>query len=900
MRLFYDDYTTGRRGDLLLLAADCATILAAVLFATGAPFHAHESPWDVALLGVWAVIPRSVAKFLEWLGRPRDFLLSVSLSIAFVVAVTLLLIAGWEMLDLTMANDQPMREGTAVLVLVSWGCGFLLCHPRSYRLHDFLLAAVVLLALLQRMPAPFLWMPLFLLGIAVSASSRHLLYDVFPGAPPTRLNLQNVRALGLVFTVASLGVFALVSSLLYPLLDARVEESAMRSGHRANWFAWGRESPSASPASGWRRLFGGQDPGEPSGVDAASRRRPQSVFSLRGGVPPGDDDDGSEPRRIGFTHHVRLQDLAAPRFDSRKVLVARADAPPGSPRSTSSWTPDGGTLWRVIAFSHFDVETATWREDSEYVRGEWGEDRRHRVSEENASAWTAAIEPVWISVDVLLPVFRSLVAPYAAIELGPVDGNRTGDGSFYLLDRFESVVPYPPLEAGTRYWARVRPAPSGMRPPPRGDDESHPDARYLELPDASSTQVDLRATARVVFEGARTTREKVERLIAWLGGEFRRSTSTTWRGNGDHLRKFLVDERVGDCTYFSTASAFLLRAAGVSTRLAVGFVGCEPEANGAYVVRNRNAHAWIEVWASPHGWYPLDPTTWAAPDPGDPGSLAAPTAGSESFRFDSPAVADASRALSAGGARDDESEDPDDELDAGGAPREPLGPWRGREPGDTPVDTAVDTADDTADDGAGGFAGLFPDGLFGAASGSGRGPREPASGEPASGDAAGSADAASPTAPGESSRLLRTALVRTVLAVLGAAAALLAVIAYLRPRRKHDETETLDADGVGAPATLGDAADPPWLRAPVDEREAVLFEYQRLQADLARTRSHRLAHQTPVEHGQRFRGRDAELEGAFGLLHRILYAVLYGRRRARDADVDEARKQCRVIRRHLA
>ena len=53
----------------------------------------------------------------------------------------------------------------------------------------------------------------------------------------------------------------------------------------------------------------------------------------------------------------------------------------------------------------------------------------------------------------------------------------------------------------------------------------------------------------------------------------------------------------------------LARGAGLPARLAVGYLPGERDLlSGAYVVRERDAHAWAEIYFREHGWVPFDGT----------------------------------------------------------------------------------------------------------------------------------------------------------------------------------------------------------------------------------------------------------------------------------------------------
>jgi hypothetical protein len=82
------------------------------------------------------------------------------------------------------------------------------------------------------------------------------------------------------------------------------------------------------------------------------------------------------------------------------------------------------------------------------------------------------------------------------------------------------------------------------------------------------------------------------------------------RGGLPPLVQFLTRTHAGYCQMFSGAMALVLRLHGIPARIAVGFTtGAAPTTGGApYVVTDRNAHAWVEVYFPGYGWLPFDPT----------------------------------------------------------------------------------------------------------------------------------------------------------------------------------------------------------------------------------------------------------------------------------------------------
>ncbi len=80
------------------------------------------------------------------------------------------------------------------------------------------------------------------------------------------------------------------------------------------------------------------------------------------------------------------------------------------------------------------------------------------------------------------------------------------------------------------------------------------------------------------------------------------------------LESFLFSTKRGYCQQFAGAMALLLRMGGVPARVATGFTpGTYDAASHQYVVSDRDAHAWVEVWFPYWGWVRFDPTPPTTP-----------------------------------------------------------------------------------------------------------------------------------------------------------------------------------------------------------------------------------------------------------------------------------------------
>jgi hypothetical protein len=65
--------------------------------------------------------------------------------------------------------------------------------------------------------------------------------------------------------------------------------------------------------------------------------------------------------------------------------------------------------------------------------------------------------------------------------------------------------------------------------------------------------------------------------------------------DADPAVDFLCNVRAGHCERFASGLALMLRGCGIPARVVKGFRGAEPQGEGVYVVRQRDAHTWVEA-----------------------------------------------------------------------------------------------------------------------------------------------------------------------------------------------------------------------------------------------------------------------------------------------------------------
>jgi transglutaminase-like putative cysteine protease len=89
------------------------------------------------------------------------------------------------------------------------------------------------------------------------------------------------------------------------------------------------------------------------------------------------------------------------------------------------------------------------------------------------------------------------------------------------------------------------------------------------------------------------------------------------------LASFLFDTKAGYCQQFSGTMALMLRMGGVPARVASGFSpGGYNRDRKEYVVRDTDAHSWVEAYFPKLGWVTFDPTPSAAPASSQLGDVA--------------------------------------------------------------------------------------------------------------------------------------------------------------------------------------------------------------------------------------------------------------------------------------
>lgn len=310
------------------------------------------------------------------------------------------------------------------------------------------------------------------------------------------------------------------------------------------------------------------------------------------------------------------------------------------------WSRDGtevlrvraarGTYWKTAALTEFDGER--WVRDSftegsglqteiDRSRPEWIQRLRMSIRGMTTEEFVGAGTVLSISKSPRQPVVSG--PGEFRVEDRPLRSGHTYEAEAYVPRPNRRTLAaagadYPPFVADALAVRLPREEPSGPRPEvrfaPFGAQE--PTLATLggvvvageeaEAAVERSPYGRVYALAQRLRAGAQTPDAFVRAVERHLARGFTYSESPPERAVP--LDAFLFDDRTGYCQQFSGAMALLLRMGGVPARVAAGFSpGTFDEERREFVVRDLDAHSWVEVYVPRTGWVAFDPTPSDAP-----------------------------------------------------------------------------------------------------------------------------------------------------------------------------------------------------------------------------------------------------------------------------------------------
>jgi len=129
---------------------------------------------------------------------------------------------------------------------------------------------------------------------------------------------------------------------------------------------------------------------------------------------------------------------------------------------------------------------------------------------------------------------------------------------------------------------------------------------YLQLP-----QLDPRipALAAQIAGSSSDDYDKATAIETYLRTHFSYTLLLPGTTPRDPLAEFLFVRKRGHCEYFASSMAVMLRTLGIPSRIVNGFRTNEfNDLTSQYVVRESDAHSWVEAYMPGYGWLSFDPT----------------------------------------------------------------------------------------------------------------------------------------------------------------------------------------------------------------------------------------------------------------------------------------------------
>jgi transglutaminase-like putative cysteine protease len=136
----------------------------------------------------------------------------------------------------------------------------------------------------------------------------------------------------------------------------------------------------------------------------------------------------------------------------------------------------------------------------------------------------------------------------------------------------------------------------------------------LQLPEHGNEK--SRALAQRLFASSSSKQDYIEKILnRYQQQAFYYTLRPPLLNRSNSIDDFLLNSRKGFCEHYAGSFVFMMRAAGIPSRVIVGYQGGEWNDNGHFLaVHQYDAHAWTEVWLEGQGWVRLDPTAMVAPD----------------------------------------------------------------------------------------------------------------------------------------------------------------------------------------------------------------------------------------------------------------------------------------------
>jgi transglutaminase-like putative cysteine protease len=307
---------------------------------------------------------------------------------------------------------------------------------------------------------------------------------------------------------------------------------------------------------------------------------------------------GSDPVS-GFRDNVQLGQIGRIQQSSQVVMHLQI---------TGEHAAFDGKL-RGAVLTRFDGKS--WADTPRYMNVMTSKLGRYDLSNETFAA-DPYLERVSNTRKTQAMPYRVAMEPTMSSVLFLIKGTLEVEGGFRQI-AYDSAQSYLNLDGNhptTTYWgvANITPVDATTLRSAGSDFPARISSRYLQLPKIDPRIPQL---TRTVTAKATSNYDKAKAVENYLQNNYGYTLDLPPQIPSDPVANFLFERKEGHCEYFASAMAVMLRSIGIPTRIATGFRGGEyNDLTGSYIIRGRDAHAWVEVYFPEQGWVTFDPTAY--------------------------------------------------------------------------------------------------------------------------------------------------------------------------------------------------------------------------------------------------------------------------------------------------
>lgn len=299
--------------------------------------------------------------------------------------------------------------------------------------------------------------------------------------------------------------------------------------------------------------------------------------------------------KTGFSDTVRLGKIGEIKKDHSAVMRVRILNKKGKINDY--------LYWRGIALDHFDG--VTWSVDSEKYGDYEKEYKNNRyglinIKEDtkNVIAQEVITEP--IDTDILF----AINTPVGYSGFG--GGVRGYSGGIYEVNNSYFLPFNPRQRIKYKAYSEINIYPDSSLNKESDQYSYYIKERYLQLPQIGSEIKDLSSK---ITQNDSTAYQKARTIVRYLLEEMNYTLTLDSGTKEFPLETFLLEKKEGHCEYFATAMVVFLRLNGIPSRIVNGFIGGSWNEHGNfYLIRESDAHSWVEVFFPKQGWVTFDPT----------------------------------------------------------------------------------------------------------------------------------------------------------------------------------------------------------------------------------------------------------------------------------------------------